>query len=182
MVESNADVESEKIMFFQNNTADQAAVGGALATWYARASAGQLAYGAWLQLHPAGTLLYNCGGVNNGGDYGIDYVDNALHQWLTHNLPAGWAFTAGPTTRWGGNIDVYGQPEFTRDYYNITRAIPRQRRVASGFRGIPAGDYSVVVNFHLYVDDWEVNPQYNVAPAGAPPLNLADLIQFPPLG
>jgi hypothetical protein len=173
-------------MFYQNNPGGRAAVTGALATWYWRAP--QLFNGAWLQLHPAGTLLYNCGGVNNGGGYGIDFVDNALHQWLTNNLPAGWAFTAGPTTRWAGNIDLNGQPQFTRDYYNITRPLPGIVRMGNGFPGIPAGTYPMVVNFHLYVDDWQANPVYVAPPPPPPPappvlpLNINDLNQFPPLG
>jgi hypothetical protein len=180
------DAESEKTMFYQNNAGGQAAILGALNNWYLGAPV--LFNGAWFQLHPAGRLLYNCGGVNNGGDYGRDYVDNALYQWLTNHLPAGWAFAGGPTTVWGGAIGANGQPQFTRDYYTITQPLPGQVPIGNGFPGIPAGTYTVVVNFHLYVDAWQVNPTWIAPPPPPPPappplpLNINDLAQFPPLG
>jgi hypothetical protein len=52
---------------------------------------------------------------------------------------------------------------------------------------MPAGNYNVVLNFHLYVDGWQANNLYVPRPPAppavpAPPLNLADMQQFPPLG
>jgi hypothetical protein len=172
-------------MFYQNNDRGQRAILRALGSWYDDAP--QLFDGAWLQLAPSGALLYNCGGVNNGGGYGRDYVDNALYQWLTNHLPGGWTFVGGPNLRWGGIIGANGQPQFTRDYYNITRPWGRLR-LDHGFPGIPAGTYDVVVNFHLYVDAWQDNPAWVAPPPPPPPappllpLNLADVTEFPPLG
>ncbi|MFD9739337.1 hypothetical protein [Umezawaea sp. NPDC059074] len=98
-------------MQFQNNPLHQGRVVTALNLWHVRATNQHMAHGAWYQLHPNGSLLYNCGGVNNGGDYGVDWVDQALYVWLTGHLPAGFVFTAGPNQRWGG-----------LEFYNITRA------------------------------------------------------------
>jgi len=172
-------------MFYRNNAYGQGIIHGALAHWYATAPT--LFDGAWFQLTPSGTLLYNCGGANYGGDYGRDYVDNALYQWLTTHLPGSWAFIGGPNLRWGGVIGGNGQPQFTRDYYNIAR--PKgQVELDPGLPGIPAGTYDVVVNFHLYVDAWRANPTWIAPPPPPPPappvlpLNLADLTEFPPLG
>lgn len=171
-------------MFYQNNPADRMTVTNAIAAFYANAPV--LFNGAWLQLHSAGRLLYNCGGVNNGGDYGRDYVDNALYQWLMGNLP-GWTF-AGPTAVWGGVIGANGLPQFTRDYYTVTRLLPGPQAIGAGHPGIPAGTYTVVVNYHLYVDAWQANPAWIAPPPPQPPapapapLNIYDLSQFPPLG
>lgn len=176
-------------MQFLNNAHHQGLVIAALNRWYTRAQNQHMGHGAWYQLHANGALLYNCGGVNNGGDYGVDWVDPALHVWLTTHLPGGFAFTGGPNARWAGLVGGNGQPQFTRDYYNITRALPGQQAFPLGIPHVaPAGNYNVVLNFHLYVDDWQPNPHY-IAPlppppphAAPPPLNIADVQQFPPLG
>jgi hypothetical protein len=173
-------------MFYQNNAAGQGAITGALGNWYANAPL--LFNGAWLQLQPAGTLLYNCGGVNYGGGYGRDYVSNDLYQWLRNHLPGGWAITADPRVVWGGVVGANGQPQATRDYYTITRPLPGQVPIGPGLPGIPGGMYNVVVNFHLYVGAWQDNPTWIAPPPPPPPAppvlapNLADLTEFPPLG
>lgn len=176
------------MVVYHNDNNGQAAITGALGRWYQRALHRQLGYGAWLQLHQNGALLYNCGGVNNGGDYGVDYVDANLYAWLAQHLPQGWAFAGGPTARWGGNVDANGNPQYTRDYYTITRPAG-QAHLPQGYGAqIPAGNYNLVVNFHLYVDGWQQNPHYVAPPpppppaAAPPPLNVNDLNQFPPLG
>ena len=175
-------------MRFQNNANDQGLVIAALNRWYNRAVHRHMAHGAWYQLHNNGSLLYNCGGINNGGDYGVDWVDHALYVWLTGHLPAGFVFTAGPNVRWGGLVGANGQPQFTHDYYNITRALPGQQAFPAGIHNVaPAGNYNVVLNFHLYVDGWQANNNYvaplpPAPPAGpAPALNIADMQQWPPL-
>jgi hypothetical protein len=175
-------------MHFLNNGPHQGLVIAALNTWYGRATNQVMAHGAWYQLHNNGSLLYNCGGVNPGGDYGVDWVDHALYVWLTTHLPAGFAFTAGPNVRWGGLVGANGQPQFTHDYYNITRVVGQQAFPAGIPNVVPAGNRNVVLNFHLYVGGWQANNQYVAplppAPPAVPPpaLNIADLRQFPPLG
>lgn len=174
-------------MRYQNNANDQAAVTAALTSWYGRACHAQLYSGAWLQLHPGGTVFYNCGGVANGGGYGLDYVDDDLYDWLTGHLPQNFVFAGGPTTAPGGNWDLNGNPEFIRDYYTITRLV-RQKYDLPKIGKIPKGTYKLVLNFHLYVGDWEDNRAYVVPPPPPPPalppppLDRNSLSMFPPLG
>lgn len=174
-------------MRYRNNATDQNKVTEALTRWYERAKFAQYFNGAWLQLHPGGTVFYNCGGVANGGGYGVDYVDNDLYDWLTGHLPPQFGFAGGPTTVGGGNWDLNGNFEFIRGYYTITRLVAQKYDLPK-IRDIPKGTYKLVLNFHLYVGNWEHNPHYVVPPPPPPPalppppLDHNSLSQFPPLG
>jgi hypothetical protein len=174
-------------MYYQNNNQNQGAVTAALPRWYNRAVYIQLVAGSWLQLHQGGTLFYNCGGITDGNDYGRDYVDNGLYNWLTGNLPANYVFAGGPSPLWGGNRGLNGNFQFVRDYYTITRLVSQQYQLPQAVGTIPAGTYRLVLNFHLYVGPWRPNPAYVAAPPlpapapPPPPVDINDLNQFPPL-
>jgi hypothetical protein len=177
-------------LFYPDNPANRVAVINALNTRFANAQGPQLFGGAWLQLHANGSLLYNCGGINpaGGGGYGGDYVDMALCNWLTNNLPAGFALPGGPTQRWSGAVGPQG-PQFYQDYYTFTRVAIPAAIIPAGFApNIPAGNYQVVCNYHLYVGAPYANPHYVAPPPPPPPalpppqLNLNDVTQWPPLG
>lgn len=150
----------------------------ALNRWYGRALNANFVQGAWIELHPNGALLYNCGGIRDeaGGNYGYDYVTGAVYHQLLGNLPGGFQVAGGPTAYGSGRMDSNGNNEYVQDYFTITRQVKQLRFTAPVVRAginIPAGIYPLVLNFHLYVDQWEINPNY------APPPN--DPNHFPPL-
>jgi len=158
-------------MRYSNNPAGQQALRTTVGNWFNRARQVQLHpnWGAWIGMHQAGALLYNCGGIQGPGrhnGWGNDYVTQSLFNWLTANIPNSYAVTNLPHAYPSGQTDTNGAYEYLQDYYNVTRIANQNYAVAAntlpapGNAYIPAGNYQITLNFHLYVDDRYPNPAY----------------------
>ena len=166
-------------MRYSNNANNRDTLRQALVYWFNRARQVDLEEDdAWLQLHPNGTLFYNCGGINpaGGGGYGRDYVDQDLFDWFEQQVQQRNYQVAGPTARPFGPVGVGGYHQYEQDYYTITYRVLNNYQFPGGIDGIPAGAYSVTLNFHVYVGPRQNNPHYQPLPP-AQPYDVA----FPPL-
>jgi hypothetical protein len=158
---------------YANNAAGRAAVKLTVSKWlgYAQTLRTEPNLGSWIRLHESGALQYNCGGITGPGwayGYGADYVTEELLAWVRGDIPT--RFTLDEYTHWypSGEVDKYGNYQYLQDYCNLTTVAKAKLAVAAktvhaaGNTWIAAGNYRVVLNYHLYVGAKYENEYYNV--------------------